>query len=267
MFPFLSLPREIRDTIYTLCLFTTTFIIPHPQSYQRATNWGGAFPTLALLSVCKQIRAEARPVFYLKNRWQVALAKKRTLFHKVEPWFFEHLQLSFTDEDGPRVNRMLTASGLHSQSDDDLFGPNTTLTEDEKRDQRWRYMHNKYLREVLAAWDDKVELLLEDLPYARTVRVNFGRLSCPVGCCRVSLFESAPIRRLLESLRREDSSFVHGRPEVTFFGLETQAERTLLVEVYGFERYCDIDYRRPTVITPRAEEGNANGDQEERAEN
>ena len=82
MFPFLSLPREIRDTIYRMSLHVGT-INPHPTSHHSIAWWDKNVPTLGLLAVSKKIRAEARPVFYTTNLWQIVLEpKEQTLFHK-----------------------------------------------------------------------------------------------------------------------------------------------------------------------------------------
>lgn len=263
MFPFLSLPREIRDTIYRISLYVG-LIKPHPTSHDSTTLWGKNVPTLALLAVNKKIRAEARPVFYLTNLWQIAIEpNEQTLFHKVEPWLFQDLIIVLSGDDGPHLDRMSTAGNIHSTPDDELFGPNATLTEDEKREVRWELIHDEYLKDVLLAWNAKVKLLLEDLSYAKSVMVDLYGLHCPAGCCRISVFEEAPIRRLLESLRREDSAFVHGKPEITFCGLLAEAERTLLFEVYGFEKECDIDYGSDALVAARPGSDNGNGDQEE----
>ena len=264
MFPFLSLPREIRDTIYRMSLCGVGLMNPHPTSHDSITWRGKNVPSLALLAVNKSIRAEARPVFYLTNLWQIAIEpNEQTLFHKIEPWLFQNLVIVLSGEDGPYLNRMSTASDIYSKSDDELFGLNATLTEDEKREERWRLIHDEYLKDVLLAWDAKVKLLLDDLSYAKTVIVEFHELHCPAGCCRLSVFEEAPIRRLLEGLRREDSAFVHGRPETTFCGLLAEAERILLFEVYGFEKDCDMDYQSDALGTARPENDNDNSDQVE----
>ena len=263
MFPFLSLPREIRNTIYRLSL-EVGFIDPHFDSNDYTTLWHNDVPTLALLAVNKRIRAEARPIFYRTNIWQIAIEpNKQTLFHKVEPWFFENLVIVLSGDDGPHLDRMSTAGNVYSTSDDEIFGPNATLTEHEKREVRWELIHREYLEDVLLAWNAKVELLLEDLPYAKSVIVDFGKLHCPAGCCRLPVFEEAPIRRLLESLRREDSAFVHGRPQTTFSGLLAKAERTLLFDGYGFGEECDIDYGSDDSVTTRSGSDNGSSDQEE----
>ena len=162
---------------------------------------------------------------------------------------------------------MSTASDVYSKSDDELFGLNATLTEDEKREERWRLIHDEYLKDVLLAWDAKVEILLEGLSYAKTVIVEVYELHCPAGCCRLSVFEEAPIHRLLEELRRKDSASVHGRPEITFCGLLAEAERSLLFEVYSFDKDCDMDYQSDALVTARPENDNDNSDQEEAEDN
>jgi hypothetical protein len=58
---FLSLPPELRNTIYAEVLLTHEPIVL-PYAYERR-----AFREPALLSACRTIRAEARPIFYGAN--------------------------------------------------------------------------------------------------------------------------------------------------------------------------------------------------------
>lgn len=109
------------------------------------------------------------------------------------------------------------------------------MTEDEKTIWRANEMHDRGLERLLGTWDLKVHLLqtMKDL---KTVRLDFNTCYCQSGCCRRVLFQAVPVERCLESLRLGDSSSVHGRPGITFVGLQSQAERTLLSEMYGFRK-------------------------------
>ena len=62
-FPFLRLPAELRNKIYSLVLTTERpILVSTPRRFKAKSM-------LALLSVCKQIRDEAREMFYAGNEF------------------------------------------------------------------------------------------------------------------------------------------------------------------------------------------------------
>lgn len=252
MFRFLSLPREIRDQIYRLVLNTISVINPHPTKDESIIQGSGSLPSTALLAVSKQVRAEARPLFYRENTWQLATEPARNTFTTVEPWFFQDICLRLRGDDTSDLDRMCIGYKYHSSPDDKLFGTNSTYTDDEKRAARMVLVHDECLEKVCTAWTAKVNMLLEDLTHAAFIMVDFSELYCPSGCCRLDMFAEEPIRRLLEALRSEESSFIHGRPEVYFFGIQAEAERMLLLEVYGFSK--EAIYARPRKVGFKGQE-------------
>ncbi|KAL8992741.1 MAG: hypothetical protein Q9169_006873, partial [Polycauliona sp. 2 TL-2023] len=70
-FPFLHLPGEIRNQIYEMCLVVHGTINPHPNHQQenRIVPKGQSKPSVALLRVSKQVKAEAQPILFGKNTW------------------------------------------------------------------------------------------------------------------------------------------------------------------------------------------------------
>lgn len=83
IFRFLSLPRELRDLIYE-----HTFMEPDPIVVHATEH-----PSSALLHVCKQLRHEALPIYYLQNYSIVMITDYNIVpmvgwlqrYHNIEP--------------------------------------------------------------------------------------------------------------------------------------------------------------------------------------
>lgn len=68
---FMSLPREIRDMIYAEALCVDGNIVLDRNRSERDGDHKGPPPTLALLSVNKQIRTEGLLVLFRANTWRI----------------------------------------------------------------------------------------------------------------------------------------------------------------------------------------------------
>ena len=81
-FPFLKLPAELRNKIYGL---TVTRRLPIAISRPRFFE---VRSMLALLSVCRQIRDEAREMFYAGNRFLFYVREDKITSNRAVLWLF-----------------------------------------------------------------------------------------------------------------------------------------------------------------------------------
>ncbi|KAL8792268.1 MAG: hypothetical protein Q9195_005147 [Heterodermia aff. obscurata] len=96
-FDFLGLPRELRNMVYYSYL-SLDLIAPYDARDR------GELAHIALLSVNKQIRAEARPIFYRINHWVLSeVPIHPSPFKIVEPDLFEKLEVEFSCRDLPSL--------------------------------------------------------------------------------------------------------------------------------------------------------------------
>ena len=210
--------------IFRLCLGVVC-IVPYDEEK-------GEIPCVALLSVNKQIRAEARPILYGINCWLLDTVPIHTSpFNIVEPNLFEKIDIAFGGDDLPYLDRLSMASSMHEPNFD--FGYSVPLTEDEKNSERMLHIHQMCIAQIFQAWNEKVDML-KTMKNLRSVGVDLEELFCPTGCCRIGLLDETPVRRLLKYLSESDEPFVHGRPLVVFEGLRGEKEENIIYNEYGF---------------------------------
>ena len=228
-FDFLGLPPEIRNAVYHLCL-DVGVIRPHAR---YRTN----FPSIALLGVNIQIRSEARSILYRINSWLLSAGSiRRSPFKIVEPDLFERVEIVFGDE------KLFDLDGASMHEPNFDFGYTRPMTEDEQSGERTLQVHQMCIAEILQAWNEKVDRL-KTMKSLRHVGVHFEGLYCPAGCDRVGLLNKTPVRRLLKYLSESDEPFVHGRPEVLFYGLRGLLENSIIYKDYGFPDFREKFYR------------------------
>ena len=91
VFPFLKLPRELRDMIYELSLASSNGSTLRDKEELRISQGGQSSqfdPDLfnnAIMRVCKAVFAEAHPVFYARNIFHYALKIKTVLNNEHKP--------------------------------------------------------------------------------------------------------------------------------------------------------------------------------------
>ena len=240
-FDFLGLPPEIRNTVYHLCL-DVGVIRPHGRYRTK-------LPAIALLGVNIQIRSEARPILYRINSWLLSAAPiPPSPFKIVEPDLFERVEIAFSGE------ALFDLDGTSMRDPDFVFGYTSPMTDDELSREDTLEVQQMCGAELLQAWDEKVDRL-KTMKNLRHVGVHFEGMFCPAGCDRVGLLDQTPVGRLLKHLSESDEPFVHGRPEVHFYGLQGLLENKIIHKDYGFpnlrERYYEL----------QAREKKSNGDQ------
>ena len=79
-FPFMKLPREIRDKVYSCCLMVEGHITPYPEYYRYRRNLDYKGDKLrsfiGILSVSELVHDEAAPIFYGKNTFRISAMMK-----------------------------------------------------------------------------------------------------------------------------------------------------------------------------------------------
>ncbi|KAK5113300.1 hypothetical protein LTR85_010917 [Meristemomyces frigidus] len=113
---FLDLPPELRNTIYRLALIADpAYIDLCPKSNQEVGNGAARYhhtrrfgkeiePSLHLLRTCKQINAEAAPIFYGEQEWR---------FTSIKGWYVLD---SFLRQIGPVNQALLRKIAVHVPS-------------------------------------------------------------------------------------------------------------------------------------------------------
>ena len=148
--------------IYAFCLDVNLEIIPHPMgaTEREMEQRQSELPSTSLLGVCKQIRAEARPILYGRNLWRLPrFPFENDLFHIVEPWLFTKVVLALTGNDAPNADIMSTACDVSLIPDALLSDPGTILTEADKAQERAELVHHYIREQVVEAWDKKITQL------------------------------------------------------------------------------------------------------------
>ena len=90
VFPFLSLPRELRDLVYEYTLGSRLYRLQRSRQRKESycSNCSQSRPPrqhfFGILAVCSQIYNEARPVPFTHNTF--FLEKSSTLLSLLEPW-------------------------------------------------------------------------------------------------------------------------------------------------------------------------------------
>ena len=79
-FPFMKLPRETRDKVYSCCLMVEGHITPYPEyhRYRRDLDYKGdkLRSFIGILSVSELVHDEAAPIFYGKNTFRISAMAK-----------------------------------------------------------------------------------------------------------------------------------------------------------------------------------------------
>ena len=230
--------------IFYLCLGVADIVPPRLDPNE--------FPSIALLSVSKQIRAETRPILYGINFWSLnAMPIKPCPLETVDPDLFERIVIALGGNDLPDLDRRSMVSHMHRPDFD--FGSSGPWTAHNKNMARMFTVHQLCNAKVFTAWDEKVDRLMA-MKNLRLVQVYLGGLFCPHGCCRIGLLDETPVRRFLKYLSESDEPFVHGRPRVAFRGFISEKEMHIIYNEYGFPHY-------PKSWESKAQKMKSSGDQ------
>lgn len=274
----LSLPREVRYKIYKICLIVHYEIIPHPTNREvlfepeHLVRPLRELPSVALVAINKQIRAETRPILYYGNHWRLPTAPvANNLFQMVEPWLFQYVTITLRGDDVPGIPYRWLEDHTQRFVDNGVSDADWVKHRLYYSRPRSDYVHDLYFSMVCDAWKAKVDLL-EEMSHLRKVVVNIDQLRCPTlccckehVCCREESLTSDHICRLLENLSRGQPHFVYGPPDVLIEGTEHEEEDTLISSNYGFENISASARRWSSVYDNK--DGDDNHDYSEGGDN
>ena len=214
-FRFLSLPREVRDMIYSFALVVGT-VWPYRQSQRRdyesvSVLWsdGSAAPNIWLLFTCRQIHDEAEPLLYKRNMIELPILPLTARFfikslHNTErcSWV-KNVFLSLTHEDLTRetacsyvepctqITRFCTGSDYLCRAE---YCVCSHICEDIPHDLFQAQLHTWI-------WPSKTKHVLDKLKLDRLI-VCFCNSICMEQCCNMEG----------DALMSFKSGFVHGMP-------------------------------------------------------
>ena len=230
----LSLPREVRDMVYHLCLVVEYVIVPYPT--KNEIKFRGPSPCVALLGVNKTISAETRPILYRHNKWQIGLSSFDSgSIYYLNPSFFEHVVLKLSGDDDQETDRMSTISRMHDDLSEEFLHNSRGLTEAWRTAVRKREIHSRLLGEVEFWWEEKTAIV-SGLHYLRSITIDVSRLFCPSGCCRFEIFKAYPFPSLWDWFMLKNEH-VYG-PKVFFVGLRNKKESCFIYKNCGFKKWA-----------------------------
>lgn len=179
---FVTLPQELRDMIYDLCLVYPVELAVLPSRRDRddiATGSALRWPSAPLLAVSSMIRAQAAHAFYGKNRWMLSCR----ILTDEEPeiplpaLFWSHVRHVSVRFDCDVVDP--TEMGRISR---DLFtGQNASLT----NIARTMVIHEERKKHLVEVWLKMCSALdIWNLQLV-SLQMDFTHCYCPSGCCRM----------------------------------------------------------------------------------
>ena len=234
MASFTTIPRELRDSIYSYCdLIVDVEIIPYPTPHERdSTQYQEekvCYPSGALLRMNRQISTEALEIIFGRNTWRLPSiplpwVNGHNIFRGRNLKHIRSLTIVFDQHDLPNSLKSSISRMAHSR---ELHAPIVDV-------------HGQYLKEMVGEWQNK-SYLLSKHEKLQSIVVDLGNLACPSGCCRFHLlvmdgpFFKFFLRDLLPSdLARDCAIRKRTVPTVTIKGMLREEEKILMSQVYKF---------------------------------
>ncbi|CAL8574155.1 hypothetical protein XPA_000125 [Xanthoria parietina] len=193
---FLSLPREIRDMIYEICLVVNGEIVPYPAEYEyprykpehlteQRRNYMDRKPDVALLQVNKEIREETCPILYGRNLWRMSGG---TLSH----WDCRVRTFARFDRVLRHFKHVISSSDSRDL-DHGYFDARRQLRhhkfmspdEIESTEERMVPLHELRNYDLLQCWSVKMRLPYSTDIDLETVTIDISNSWCAFGCCRL----------------------------------------------------------------------------------
>ena len=225
-FPFLKLPREVRDMIYNESLITEVEIVAYPEHYEKddLPSFGNEKPRIALLQVNRLIYQETVPVFYGKNTFRMpANVQHNTTFIKYSA-YIRHVSIRIDHREVSEQQKLAIALDNHQKPDTD-FAPVRPHAA------RWRHIHKSYFEKMQDQWEPRRLFLMHDMSPLETIKLDLQHFYCPSLCCRIDPFYSNLFKRFIIHSR----AWFHGPGRRTFddhkvevHGLYTDAEKDVV---------------------------------------
>ncbi|KAI4272829.1 MAG: hypothetical protein LQ337_005045 [Flavoplaca oasis] len=215
-FPFLRLPAEIRNQIYELCLVVDGTINPYPVHYQdsRVVPEGQSKPSVALLRVSKQIKAEARPIYHGRNTWLhnqncIRFQQNSASFARQPFWdklnasrrtLLGHVIIKFSFRD-------LTQEGLVGLFTDWTQSKRLHKPISNSRATALEIAHDQQIIILYHLWHPKIKQMMKLVGRShppKELTLDFTECYCQTGCCR-------PMTSILDALMLSPRNWAPGQ--------------------------------------------------------
>lgn len=213
---FLGLPREVRDMILELCLCVSGYITPYAEeNFIRHDGGATRTPAVAVLVVNKQVRNEALPILYGKNKWRMTGHDLRwkpseSLIWELHRTHFRHVIIYCDQLDVSRSELLRMSQQARSPKS--------------KPSLRRLIVHDQIILALRRNIEWKVRTAMRMLHLTHFI-IDVEGFYCPHGCCRLEMLEG-----LTSMVWDEWSSMVMRlEPEmpkwrVIFVGIEERTE-------------------------------------------
>ncbi|KAL9626880.1 MAG: hypothetical protein Q9204_006967 [Flavoplaca sp. TL-2023a] len=204
-FPFLRLPAEIRNQIYELCLLVDGSINPYPVHYQdsRVVPEGQSKPSVALLRVSKQIKAEARPIYHGRNTWlhnqnSIRFQQNSASFARQPFWD------KFNASRRTLLGHVIIKFSFRDLAQGGLVGIFTDWTQSKRlhqpmsnsRTTALEIAHDQQIVILYHLWQPKIKQMMKLVCRShppKELTLDFAECYCQSGCCR-------PMSTLIDAL-------------------------------------------------------------------
>lgn len=245
-FRFLDLPIDLRVMIYDECLIVgKVFYTPGRHDIRNGKRCDNyelfRKPELQLLRVCKQIHAEAEPVYLSKNLFvlPVHFAKPSPITEKtcIYPRQ-EFTRYLFSEEGFTHIKNISIAVDQtqverrgYSHEDWNIESIDDTPFEELSQHDRYNRIHFYDSLDLERTWRDDLGFLVFFINKMDYLEIDFTNAFCPTGCCR--LF-GCPIAFLFGTIRTWQFHVI---------GLRNEGEEEeFLSEIEDFRGYPQILY-------------------------
>ena len=249
IFPFTSLPPEVRQLVYAECLVVGK-VFPYTVSerYHEYDNDDDEqdtglelsdceVPSVALLQVCKMIHEEAEPMLYQRNIFVLPacdltiLFFKRSLHNDVRKSWVKSVELDFVAADLTRKDRELVLDAQIALARNDLLFPEKCNAGAEFAHD----LHEAYIERLVdVVWPRKASYVGNHLAL-RKIHLKFGLSECNEGCC---LLPGAAIQAM-------KGGFARGMPvevKITGLGKAREPYRKVMAKWTSMRKLEDNPY-------------------------
>lgn len=217
-------PRvELREIIYGYCLVVNDIINPYPTVYERPVNirvFNDNNLWLDLLLINRQIKEEAVPILYGRNRWVMPSMREHheTIFMEYGQLFRSVVfNLDFRD-----VNEKCRLDRVKDSHNTQLALPLATPQ------QRFEYLHEVTHIEMDYKFRRIHDLRTVTYSDLQNAVLDLSTFYCPIGCCRWEVLENE-FRHWFAT----DPEYPNDSLGFAVKGLKTQQERDFVYKELG----------------------------------
>lgn len=232
MAKFMDLPREIRDMIYKLLLTVGAEIVTHPTYYEDSTDFeaeGVNRPAVALLSVNKQIGAEAAAILYGNNTWRIRESDhyiRGLEIYQDHGHLFRHITIHLDRRD---IEELETTNRIEQYQEQWA-----SLTMEE----RMKLVHDERLDDLRQLIYRRGHIITSDMKLIRSLALVIDGLYCPSECCRLDIVKDLYddfLCMFIPDPRTGLAPEEFPQLEVRVTGLKSQAENDLVYGEWGIK--------------------------------